>query len=63
MSAPVLAEILHRDLPLATAARAARDRGQILQSGPRSSVIAPRLLPGFWREHSAGERTQPPEAA
>lgn len=62
MSAPVLAEILNVDLPVATAARAAVERGLILQSSKTHSVLAPRLLPGFWREHSAGERTEP-EAA
>lgn len=61
MSAPVIAEILSRDLPHQTAVRAAIERGQILQSGPRVSVIAPRLLPGFWREHSADR--DPKEAA
>ena len=63
MSAPVLAEILSRDLPHMTAVRAAIQRGQILQSSPRVSVIAPRLLPGFWREHSADRQSFEPEAA
>jgi hypothetical protein len=47
MSAPILAEILHADLPAFTALRAARERGQVLQSNARHSVIAPRLLRGF----------------
>jgi len=59
----ILAEIVSKDLPHATAVRAAIERGQILQSSPRVSVIAPRLLKGFWREHSADRQSNPQEAA
>jgi len=59
----IIAEILNRDLPHQTAVRAAIQRGQILQSSPRVSVIAPRLLKGFWREHSADRQSNPQEAA
>lgn len=46
--APVIAEIVHNDLPLVTAIRAAQERGLILQSSEKHSVLAPKLLPGFW---------------
>ena len=58
-----LVEILHRDLPLDTALRAAAERGHVLQTNGRLSLIAPRMLRGFARVIGGGARQKPQETA
>lgn len=48
-------EILSPDLPLTTALRAAVERGQVLQTNGRVSLIAPKLLKGFTRIYARVE--------
>lgn len=57
--------ILDGDLPLLTAVKAAIERNQILQCDGNRMVLHDRLLPGFTRLYSAGERPihHTPEAA
>ena len=59
------AEFLDPDLPLVTAMRAAVERGQVLQSDGRVTLLAPKLLRGFTRIVGGGEvaRPDPQEAA
>lgn len=61
-----LPTILSGDLPYITAVKAAIERNQILQTNGRQMVLCDRLLPGFTRLCSAGERrpiNHTPEAA
>lgn len=61
----ITATIVEDWLPLDTALRAARDRGQILQTNGKTTVLYPRPLPGYTRITGGGEvhRVPAPEAA